>query len=307
MPAARGSRQTLKAVKEVTFGTTPTAPVLLELPLVSFNRNFNRSVIRSNQIRSHPYTDKLMKGELSADFDLSVELQDDTYDVLLDVMCGTTTWSSNVLKVSDGLQGISFEASAGDLSLHDQFAGGMLSSMEVNFPAEANGVVTANFSGMAKTVTMDAASSVVGAGSVTAAPSVDPFVFGDAVCTVAGASRPITSLNFRLERQVDPLLVLGSFTPREYVPSTVTLTGQVTIPLEANTESAQLAAFSDIAISASARDAAGTGFRTFLIPAVKFGRMGRQIQDRGVILQVIDFEAKYDSGIASIMSITRSA
>lgn len=307
MPAARGSKQTLKAVRETTFGTTPTNPTLLELPLVSFNRNFNRTIIRSNQIRSHPFTDRLMKGQLNADFDLSVELQDDTYDVLLDVMCGTTTWASNVLKVTDGLQGISFEASATDLSLHDQFAGGMLTSMEVNFPAEENGIVTANFSGMSKTVSIDAASSIVGTGSVTAAPSVDPFIFSDAVCTLATVARPITALNFRLERQVDPLYVLGAQTPREYIPSTTTLTGQVTIPLETNTESGQLVNFSDVAISASAADAAGTGFRTFAIPLVKFGRMGRQIQDRGVILQTIDFEARYDSTSATIMSITRSA
>jgi hypothetical protein len=307
MPAARGSKQMLKAVKETVFGTTPTDPVLLELPLVNFNRNFNRNVIRSNQIRSHPFTDRLMKGQLSADFDLSVELQDDTYDVLLDVMFGTTTWAANVIKVTDGLQGISFEASAADLSLHDQFAGGMLTSMEVNFPAEENGIVTANFNGMAKTVSMDAGASFVGAGSVTAAPSVDPFVFQDAVCTIAGASRPITALSLRLEREVNPLYVLGSPTPREYIPSTVTLTGQVTIPLEDATESAQLNGFADIALSAQAASPGGAAFRTFAVPAVKFGRMGRQIQDRGVILQVIDWEARYDSVSGTIMSVTRSA
>lgn len=307
MPAARGSRQTLKMVKEATYGVTPTNPVLLALPFVNFNRNINRGVIRSNQMRSHPFTDRLMKGRLSADFDMGIEVQDDTHDILLDAFCGTTTWATNVIKLTDSLQGLSFEATAGDLALHDQFGGGFLSSMEVNFPAEEEGIVTANFSGMTRSVALDAATSIVGTGSVTPAPDVDPFVFGDAVCTIAGAPRPITALNIRAERTVDPLLVLGSFIPREYIPSTVSVTGSVTIPLEDSTESEQLIDFTEVAISASAVASTGGAFRKWDMTKVNFTRMGRQVQDRGVILQTIDWEAKYDIATGTPMSITRSA
>lgn len=307
MPAARGSRQTIKAVREVIYGTTPANPTLLAMPIVNFNRNVSRGVIRSNQIRSHPFTDKLMKGQVAADFDLQVEVQDDNHDVLFSAFCGTTDWAANVIKMTDSLQGLSLEASAADLSLHDQFAGAFLSSMEVNFPAEENGIVTASFSGVAKTASLDAAASVVGTGTVTAAVDTDPFVFSDADITIAGSARPVTALSIRAERTVDPLLVLGAATPREYIPSTVTVTGQVTIPLEANTESGQLMAFTDLALVAEAANEANTAFRRFSLPKINFTRMGRQIQDRGVILQTIDWEAKYDSVSSTIMSITRSA
>lgn len=307
MPAARGSRQTIKMVRETIYGTTPTDPILLALPVVNFNRNVNRGVIRSNQIRSHPFTDKLMKGQLSADFDMQIEVQDDTHDILFSAFCGTTDWAANVVKMTDSLQGLSVEASAADLTLHDAMAGGFLSSMEVNFPAEENGIVTASFSGMAKTVSLDNATSIVGAGSVTDAADTDPFVFSDANVTIAGAARPITALSIRAERTVDPLLVLGASTPREYIPSTVTVTGQVTIPLEDPVESAQLINFTDMILSAEAANEAGTAFRRFGLPKINFTRMGRQVQDRGVILQTIDWEAKYDSVSSTIMSITRSA
>lgn len=307
MPAARGSRQTIKVTKEATFGVTPTDPTLLALPIVNFNRNINRGIIRSNQIRGHPFTDRLMAGLLNADFDMSIEVQDDTHDVLFDAVAGTGGWVTNALKITDGLQGLSFEASANDLSLHDQFAGGYLSSMEVNFPAEENGIVTANFSGMSRTVAPDESVSLVGDGEVTAAPDSDPFIFADATVNIAGSLRPVTALNIRLERQVDPLYVLGSQSPREYIASGVTLTGQVTIPLEDATESTQLVNFTDMALVARAASRDGAAWRQFSMPKINFGRMGRQIQDRGVILQVIDWEAKYDLASSTIMTITRSA
>ncbi|MBU0801400.1 MAG: hypothetical protein KKA05_10435 [Alphaproteobacteria bacterium] len=307
MAAARGSKQKMKVVREATYGTTPTDPTLIEIPVVNLNRNFNRTLIRSNQIRSHPFLDRIMKGQMKPDFDFQTELQDDTFDVLLSAVCGTTDWATNAIKVTDSLQGLSLEVEAIDLTLFDQFAGGFLNSMDVNFPAEENGIVTASFGGMAKTVSIDAATSVVGGGSVTAAADADPFIFQDAVVTIAGASRPITALSFKLERTVDPLMVLGAVTPREYIPAGVTLTGQMTIPLEDDTESAQLVAMTNVALVAKAADAAGTAWRQFSIPKLNFGRMGRPVQDRGVLLQVIDWEAKYDSSSSTVMSITRTA
>lgn len=307
MAAARGSKQKLLIVKEATFGTTPTDPTLLETPVVSFSRNFNRNAITSDTIRSHPFVDKIMKGQLGMDFDINVELGDDIYDHLLDIFCGTTTWAANVLKITDSLQGFSMEAQATDLALYDQAAGAFLTKMDLSFPAEANGKVTAAFTGMAKSPTPDAAVSIIGAGTITPAPSNDPFTFQDATVTLAAAPRPVTSLTISAEREVTPLLVLGSTTPREYVPALVRVTGQLTMPLDDALESARLLSFGNVPIVAKAGDSGATNWRQFTIPGAKYTRLGRQYQDRGVILQVIDWEAQYDSASATAMSITRTA
>jgi hypothetical protein len=307
MPAARGSRQAIAAVREATFGTPPANPTMYALPIVSFNRNVNRGVIRSNQMKAHPFTDKLMPGGISADFDMQIELQDETHDILLSAVCGTTDWASDEIKVTDTLQGLSMQAEAADLGLFDIFGGGYLSTMELNFPAEENGIVTATFNGQSRTVSLDSTTSLVGTGSIVPAPEVDPFVYSGATVTIAGDARPVTALTIRLERQVDPLLVLGSATPREYIPSTVTLTGQVTIPLEDDTESTQLMNFTEMPLVARAADFAGTAWREFTMPKINFLRMGRQVQDRGVILQSIDYEAKFDVTSSSVMTIGRSA
>ena len=302
MATSRGSRHTLRAIKEATFGTTPATPTMLEIVLNSFNVDASKNMIRSGQIRSHPFTDRLLEGADETTIDIGWELQGDNHDILLELACGAA-FSSNSLKVTDALLGATFESEHNDNTLFDTFVGSCCRRTEFNFPAQADGIVTAQQSYMVKSRTLDAGTTI--ADTTTAAASNDPFVFHEAAVTVGGVSRPVTALSFTLERQIDPLYILGTQQPDEYIPAAVTLTGQITIPLRANTDSTRLEGFTAGALVATCTK--GSETRTFTIHSINYGSMGRRINNRGAILQEINFEAKYSSGDATIMTIDRSA
>ncbi len=304
MSAARGSKQMLKIIKEVTYGVTPATPTMIELPVNSFNADVAIGLIRSGQIRTHPFVDRLLKGAQKNDLEMTCEMQDDTHDVMLELLTGDT-WTSNVVKMKDALIGATFESAATDLTLFDQYAGTCVRRGEFTFQAAEDALVMSTFGMMAKTGTLDA--GVTLASVLTAAPEKDPFVFADASITINGVSRPVSSCTITVERTVDPYYVLGSRVPREYIPSDVTVTGSLTIPYEDSTESARLIGFTNAPLVVVAGDNGAVNSKTFTLPKLKYATMGRRLQGRGIRLQEINWEAHYDSGIASVMSITRTA
>lgn len=302
MATGRGSKQKLKIIKESVFGTTPAMPTMLELPINVLNKDVAINLIRSGQIRTHPFVDRLMQGAQQNDLEINTELQGDTHDVLLELLCGAA-WSSNVVKATDALVGSTIESEHNDLTLFDQFTGCCVRRGEFNFPAQADGVVTVNYGLMAKGGLLDEPATI--ATAVTAAGTPDPFVFHEATVEINAAERPVTSLSFTLERQVDPLYILGARQPDEYIPSDFTLTGTISIPLRDDTESAMLLGFTDAAINVAC--VKGSESRTFDIFKANYAGMGRRIQGRGAIIQEIRFEAKYSLSDTSIFKITRSA
>lgn len=302
MSAARGSKHVLRMIKEVTYGTTPATPTMFEIPFNTFNKDVAVGMIRSGQIRAHPFVDRLIKGPETNDLTLNTELQDDTHDLLLEGLCGAA-FASNVVKVTDALVGSTFESEHLAPHLFDTFTGACINRGEFVFSAQPDSVIQANYGLMCQAGQLDQTATIATAS--TAPPDSDPFVFTEATVTIGGSARPVTALTFTLQRTINPLWVLGSVIPREYVPSDVTLTGQITIPLEDATESARLKGFTAAALVAACTK--GADSRTFTMPKINYAKMGRQIQNRGVILQAIDFEAKFDSASNTVMSIGRSA
>lgn len=303
MSAARGSKQVLRIIKETTFGTTPATPAMTIIPFNTFTKDVAVGMIRSGQIRNHPFVDRLIKGPQTNDMTINTELQDDTHDLFLEALAGAA-FAANSVKMTDALVGNTIENEHQlSSSLFDQFTGACFTRGEFIFDAKPGSVVQANYGLMCRTGALDQVATI--ADTEIAAPENDPFVFTEAAVTIAGAARPVTALTMTVQRTVDSLWVLGSYFPREYIPSDVTLTGQITVPLEDAVESARLIGFTNAALVATCTK--GTATRTFTAPKINYAKMGRQIQNRGVILQVIDYEAKYDSGSGSVLTIGRSA
>jgi hypothetical protein len=140
------------------------------------------------------------------------------------------------VKATDALKGATIESDHTDNTLLDQFTGFCLTKGDFTFPAQVGGIVTAKYSGMAKTGLLDQGASI--ATAVTAAGLVDPYMFHQAAVTVGGVAKAVTSLTLSVSRTIDPLYLLGALQPDEYIPSAVTVTGQIVIPLVNANESA---------------------------------------------------------------------
>lgn len=302
MTVARGSKHILKMIKEATFGTTPATPTMLEIPITSLSTDVAVGMIRSGQIRNHPFVDRLIQSLNTYDLEFGIELQDDTHDLILELLFGAA-WATNSLKLTDALVGASAEIGYTDLAKFDQFTGVCIRRGEFTFNAAEDSAVTASFGAMAKDGTLDAAATL--ATATTAAPDSDPFVFSEAVVSIGGTEKVVTAASITVERTVDRLLKLGSTTPHEYIPSDVVVTGSITIPLEDAAESTRLTGFTDGELEIACTK--GSASRTFTVHSMNYARMGRRIQGRGAILQEIQWEAKYSSADATVMTIARSA
>lgn len=302
MPANRGSTSKFVAIKEATYGTTPATPVMIELPLVSFTPNSSTTVMTSAQLRSHPFVDKLSKGNFVHEISMAWELQDANHDMLLETVFGGAI-TAKALKFADVLKGITFEEQVGGgSSLFNQFSGLYLNRLEITASAGDTTPVAVTASGNARVGTLDAAATL--ATSVTAAANNDPFVFQDASLTLSGDEIPVTSGNIVFERTVDPLNIWNLRTPREYVPSNVACSGSITIPYDDDSISSVVAGFTDAPLLFSFGNVGGTTFRKFAVPKTKFISLGRPVDGRGVRLQTVNWQAIYDSSSQTVATMT---
>lgn len=306
MAVQRGSTAQITAVKEVTSGTTPATPTMIELPVVSFTPNVSNSVIASEQIRGHPFRDQLINGRLVHEFGMEIELGGATHDTLLETFLGGTI-TTKALKFLDVLKSLTIEEKVA-AGVFNQWTYACFSSMSISASANDTAPVKISMSGMARAGTLDAASTL--ATAVTAAPGTQPFSFIGAGASLAGNATPIGSGTLNFERQIDPLMLLGSALPREYVPGAATLTGSMTIPYDdagnglGATISSKVTGFTDTAQVWTFGNDAVTAFRRFTIPKTKFSSLGRALSDRGMRMQEVNWEAIYDSSSATVTTMS---
>ncbi len=302
MSAHRGSQQTLLAIAEVTSGVTPATPTMKEIPIVNFSRRSAKGVLRSEQIRAHPFVDKMLEGLNTHEIGVDWELQPEVHDFLLETIFGAAI-TTKALPFVDALKTLSTESRSGGTSgLFDHFLGTYLNRLSVTASAADNAPVRCSASGMALTGTLDDAATI--ATAVTAAANPDPYTFADASLTVLTVATPVVSGNFALERAVDPLNVWGQRTAREHVPGAVTATGTVTVPYDDGAQSATFEGFIDAPLVFTFAAQGGATFRKFTFPKTKFVSFGRQINDRGVVLQEINWEAYRDATSGTVVTMT---
>lgn len=300
MAIQRGSQQTLTQIPEVTFGTTPATPTMIEILKTGFTPKETQTVLRSAQIRSHPYLDRLLYGRYVHDLQLDIEMQNASHDPLFQVMFGGTI-SAKALAFADAIKSMTLEDNRGS-TFYNQYTGAFLTKMSVSASASDTTPVKVQFTGVAKAATLDANATL--ATAVTAATPVDPFIFADATLTVAAVATPVMAGNWDLTRVVDPLMLWGSRVPREFIPGDVTMTGKATIPYDDASISTQVTAFSDAALVFKFANVGASTFRTFTFAKTKLIDISRPVTTRAGLMQDIDFEGYYDTGSSTICTMT---
>lgn len=300
MAIQRGSLETLTQIPEVTFGTTPATPTMVEILKTGFTPKSAQTVLRSAQIRSHPYVDRMLYGRYVHDLQLDIEMQDGSHDPLYQVMFGSTITSKS-MAFADALKSMTLEDNH-NATYFNQFTGAFFTKMSVSASASDTTPVKVQFTGQAKAGTLDANATL--ATSVTAATPVDPFIFADATLKIATVSTAVMAGNFDLTRVVDPLMLWGSRVPREFIPGDVTCTGKITVPYDDATQSTIVTAFSDAALAWKFGNVGITTFRQFAMPKAKLIDISRPITTRAGLMQDIDFECYYDTGTTTICTLT---
>lgn len=300
MAILRGSQHKLVMIRETTFGTTPATPTMFEMPITNFSKKSTTSILKSDQIRPHPFVDKMLNGYFMHEIGIDFELQAAVHDKLLEQVFGVAI-ASKAAKFTDALLGMSLESQTGTGTLFDNFVGAYLNKMSITASGSDTAPVKVSTSGMARVGNLDATSTI--ATAVTAAANNDPYIFADATLTMATVSTAVVAGTINFDRVVDPLMLWGSRLPREFVPGTVTATGTITIPYDDATQSALVKNFTTAALVFKFGNVGITTFRQFSFPTVKLGSIERVINTRGGLMQVINWEAFYDSSSATICTL----
>lgn len=302
MAVNRGSTTQLLAIAEATPGTTPATPTMLALPIVSFTPRQSKNIIRSNAIRNHPFVDKVLNGANAWEIGLNWELGRD-HDILIETFLGAS-FASDSAKFTDALKTLTLEKRAGSTpNLYDHYLGFFINTLTISVSGNDTAPVAMSASGAAFSGTWDDPASI--ATAVTPAGANDPFVFIDATVELDDVETKVVSATINLERAVDPLLELGSADPSEYIPGLCTATGTLTIAYRDGAQSARIESFANVKQEYIFGSADGDYNRSFLFPETKFVGFGRPVEDRGVILQEINWEAQYVPADGTVMSVTR--
>jgi hypothetical protein len=305
MAVQRGSTSQITAIKEVTPGTTPATPTMLELPVVSFSPKVTNTLIRSNQIRSHPFVDQISRGRVVYDLSTEFELQGTNHDILVETMFGSAI-SAKSMAFTDALKTLTVEEKV-VAGVFNSWTYGCFSQMSLQVGGSDTTPIKVSLTGSALASALDAASTL--ATSVTAAASAVPWVFVGGSLTLTAGATPVSSASFSLNRAMDPLMLLGSPNPRELVIGACTATGQITVPYDASgnasgsTISTAVTGFSDQALTLKLTDAAGTTWRQFAFAKTKFAGLDRVLQSRGMRMAVVNWEAMYD-GASTVCTMT---
>lgn len=294
------SRQSLYSVVEVTPGTTPATPTLIEIPIAGIpTLNIEKDNFRSNVIKAHRQPTTLRHGVRRASGEIPIELAYGDFDTLFESLMHST-WSTNVLKVGTTQKFMTLERRFVDISEYQPFTGCTINSMSLS--AQPNGMITGNF-GVLGLGGMTPASATVATTS-TAATGNEPFDGFTGTITEGGSSANVTALELTITNNGALPYKIGSDTAPGINYGTFQASGTVTAFFETEALVNKFLAETESALVVEFLGLTG-GDLEFDFPALKYTGSSITEADEGLLVQM-PFEAYYDSGDATTLTITRT-
>lgn len=306
MPQATGSRLALAYVAEVTAGTTPTTPALLSVPIISTDLQLSRGLVSDSSLRPDRMKRYSRLGNKSVGGKVQVAYAPDVYDDWLAAVmfsAGATGWTTNVAKVGTTQKSFSIEHGQADIGQYRQFTGCTPSAFTLNVPS-GNTLVTADFEfvGMNGAI---AATSLDADGYGVPAVTGDPFVHLDGSFTEGGSSIAyMTGLQLKIDNKLQSNYALGSSAARSITPGMASVTGQITVFFESAALITKFLAETNSSLTFTL--VSGAKSQIWNMPVVQYNAANVAVSGDGPQVITLPFEALYDSGIGSVLQVTRA-
>lgn len=307
MPFSQGSRSGLSYVKEVTFGTTPTTPSLIQLPFTSHSLNLSKERVVGNDIQPDRMVRTDRHGNRSAAGDIVVDLRKGDYDPLLE-SAFFGTFSTNVLKIGTTPAYFSIEDAAADISQFRLFTGMAVSSLSVSI--RPNQMVTATFSMVGRNMTVSNTSVDA---VKTASSNNAPFDSYSGLMRIGNAGAAlsnlavVTGIDFTINNSLAPTFVVGSDLAPEMEFGMASVEGTLTAYFDDSALITRFLSETQTALEVSVDDPTGTSDYTFLFPRVKFNGADVPVENPQARIVTIPFVALFDSVEGTNVKLTRSA
>jgi hypothetical protein len=306
MPFSQGSRAGLSYVPEVTFGTTPATPSLVQLPYTTHSLNLTKERVTGNDIQPDrmPRTDR--HGNRTAAGDITVDLRKGDYDLFLE-SAFFNTFATNVLKVGTTPKFFSIEDAATDITQFRLFTGMSVSSLAVSI--RPNQMVTGTFSMVGKNMSISGTSVDA---TKTASSGNAPFdaysgalSIGDAGGTLSAAAI-VTGIDFTINNALAPTFVVGSSTTPQLEYGMATIEGTITAYFEDATLINRFLDETETALQIAVDDPTGASDYTWLFPRVKINGADVPVDNPTSRIITMPFVALYDATEGTNLKLTRS-
>jgi hypothetical protein len=302
MAFAQGSRSSLSYIAEATFGTTPTTPQFVNLPINSHSIDLTKDRVEGNEIQADrmPRVDR--HGNKQSGGSLEVDLRKGDYDELIE-SAFLSSFSTDVIKIGTTPKYLSIEDAANDISQFRLFTGMSASSMSVSIAP--NQMVTANFDMVGKSMTQTA--TTASTAPPTASSTNVPFDSYSGVISDGGSGIAIvTSLDFSITNSFAPTFVIGSDSAAQLEYGRAVVEGTMTIYYEDETIINKFLNETESALEVSVDDPTGANSYTFLFPRVKYNGAAVPLSGSTSRLITVPFVALYDTTEATNLKLTKA-
>ena len=296
-----GSRHSLSYVAESTYGTTPTAPAMLEFRNTDVSLNLIKDTFKSNEIRDDRMTADLRHGlrkvEGSVGFELSYA---DFDDILESAFFGT--WTADVLKMGIAQTSFSMERHFSDITQYLVYTGCIANTMSLNI--EPNAMVTGSFGFVGSNFS---ASGTALDSDVTAQAGNAPFDGFTGTISEGGSTiGKVSSLTIEIDNTVTPNYVVGADISQQAVAGSSKVSGTVNVYFDSLAEFNKFVNETESSINVQLEDPAGNTVDIDL-PRIKYtgGSLDVSSTDEAIILP-LPFVALLDETSGTNIFLTRS-
>lgn len=300
---SQGSRTGLGIVTEVTRGTTPTTPSLVNLPYKTHSLDLTKEVLESDDI----YPDRVPRhnrhGNRSGGGSLEVDLRRGSYDGLLEsALMGA--WTSNVLRTGIVPKSFSIEDAAGDINEYRMFRGLVVNQMTVRMAP--NQMVAATFDMVGTDVA--AATSTSADATWTADAGYEPFdAYSGAILEGGSPAGIVTSLEFTVNNDVENVFGIGTDAAQGLDYGMARVTGTMTVRYQNETIINKFLNEVMSSIRVTVDDPTSANPYVFLFPAVKFNGASVPVSSPKGRVITLPFVSLYDDVTGTNLQITRTS
>jgi hypothetical protein len=303
MTISTGARSKVGHITEVTYGTTPATPSLVELPFTSFSVNLIRDEHDDNSIRSDRMERYSLSGNRSVAGAIDVNFSHSLYDSLLESLF-QSAFATNVLKVGTTRKSLSLEEGQLDVAQYRVYSGLIVDKMEMTIPS--SGIVTAKFDVLAKDQTALSGTSV-DADGYTAAAAKSPFTDnGTSGFMKEGGSAVgfVQNIQYTVDNGYGKNFAVGSNVVRDFTTGNAKITGTVTVFFEDAVMYNKFVNGTPTSLDVKLDD--GTNTVQVYFPNVKYTGATKTISGNGPVSMTMPFKALYDATTGSNIVLTRT-
>jgi hypothetical protein len=309
MTISTGARVGAGYITEVTFGTTPATPQLIDLPFTSFSLNLSKEEFADNTARADRMNRWSLSGNRSVggsiDVNLNCAATNGHHDALMESLM-QSAWATNILKVGTTRKSLTIEEAQFDVSQFRVFTGVVVDKATFTFPT--SGPVTAKFDVLAKDQSAMAAATIDTSAGYTASQVALPFTdvgtsgfFKEGGTAIPGV---ITAMSLEVNNGYEKNIGLGSNLIRDFTTGKCEVSGTATVFFEDAVLYNKFA--NGTASSIDVKLDNGTSTLQITVPNVKWTEASKTLTAQGTITMSMKFVGLYDATSNSNVVFTRT-